>query len=86
MEKSLRSPQYRLFMRQMVEARKAAGLTQRQLAAKLDCPPSFVAKYELGERRLDIVEFLAVTRAIGADPNAILNAVNKLDTVKKTEK
>lgn len=36
--------------------RKEAGLTQVQVAAALDVPQSFVSKYELGERRLDVIE------------------------------
>jgi hypothetical protein len=31
-------------------------------------PQSFVAKYEGGERRLDVVEFITIARALGADP------------------
>ena len=48
--------------------RIAADLTQAQLAARLDRPQSFVAKYEGGERRLDVIEFMEVAEAIGFDP------------------
>lgn len=58
-------------------AREQAGLTQTELATKLGRPQSFVAKYEGGERRLDVVEFLEVTTALGADPVAILRAVHR---------
>jgi transcriptional regulator with XRE-family HTH domain len=59
----------------MVKARKAAGLTQRELADRLRKPPSFVAKYEGGERRIDVVEFLTVCQAIGADSAKLLKAL-----------
>ena len=52
----------------MVGARKAAGLTQQALARRLKKPQSFVAKYEGGERRLDVVEFITIARALEADP------------------
>ena len=52
----------------MKEMRLAAGLTQAHLAGRLDRPQSFVAKYEGGERRLDVVEFMEVAEAIGFDP------------------
>jgi hypothetical protein len=39
-------------------------------------PQSFVAKYESGERRLDVIEFLGIASAIGADPVRILKALN----------
>jgi transcriptional regulator with XRE-family HTH domain len=48
-------------------ARKSAGLTQAEVAGRLQKPQSFVAKYENGERRLDVLEFVAVCRAIEAD-------------------
>ncbi|TIT39466.1 MAG: helix-turn-helix transcriptional regulator [Mesorhizobium sp.] len=53
-------------------ARSVKGLTQAQVAEKLGRPQSFVAKYEGGERRLDIIEFLDVTAALDADPCEIL--------------
>lgn len=52
----------------LAQERKAAGLTQAELAARLERPQSFVSKYERGERRLDVIEFGEVARAIGLDP------------------
>jgi len=59
----------------MIKARKAAGLTQRELSDRLHKPQSFVAKYEGGERRVDVVEFLTVCQAIGADSAKLLKAL-----------
>jgi transcriptional regulator with XRE-family HTH domain len=56
----------------MVAARKQAGLTQHELARRLKRPQSFVAKYEGGERRIDVIEFVMIVRAIGADPIKLL--------------
>lgn len=66
--KSVHSTDQTAFCELMVGARKAAGLTQHALALRLKKPQSFVAKYEGGERRLDVVEFIAISRALGADP------------------
>jgi transcriptional regulator with XRE-family HTH domain len=52
----------------MVGARKAARMTQHAVARLLKKPQSFVAKYEGGERRLDVVEFVGIARTLGADP------------------
>jgi len=52
----------------MIKARKAAGLTQHQLAKRLRRPQSFVAKYEGGERRVDVMEFIEICKAIEVDP------------------
>ena len=75
--KSVHSSELAAFCELMANARKAAGLTQDDLARRLKKPQSFVAKYEGGERRLDVVEFLAITKAIGADPVRILKTLQK---------
>ena len=49
-----------------------AGLTQADVAAKLKRPQSFVSKYESGERNLDVIEFLAVCRAVGVQPGGVI--------------
>lgn len=67
MPKAIYSEQYLRFQQLLVEARKAANLTQAQVSGRLSKPQSFVAKYEGGERRLDVIEFLEVARAIGFD-------------------
>lgn len=56
----------------LVAAREKAGIRQRALAEALDVPQSFVAKYEGGERRVDVIEFVTIARALGADPLRIL--------------
>ena len=66
--KSVHSPDQATFCELMIGARKSAGLTQHVLALRLKKPQSFVAKYEGGERRIDVVEFVTIVRALGADP------------------
>jgi len=51
---------YRDMIAALVAARQGAGLSQAALAVRLGKPASFVGKYELGERRLDVVELLVV--------------------------
>jgi transcriptional regulator with XRE-family HTH domain len=74
-DKSVHSADMAAFCELMVAARDAAGLTQEKLAKRLGKHQSFVAKYEGGERRLDVVEFLKITRVIGADPVRILRTL-----------
>jgi transcriptional regulator with XRE-family HTH domain len=57
---------------QFIQVRKGAGLTQVGLADRLGRPQSFVSKYERGERKLDVIEFCEVCRALGMDPVAFL--------------
>lgn len=66
--KTLRSPEHLRLIALLIAAREKAGLTQQQLADRLDRPQSFVAKYEGGERRLDLVEFIAIARSLDLDP------------------
>jgi len=68
MPKAFHSAQYRQLCRLLVARRKAAEMTQIDVAQRLKRPQSFVAKYERGERRIDVIEFLEIADAIGFDP------------------
>ena len=71
----VKSPSYEAAIKVIVEARKEAGLSQRDLAERLGKPRSFVSKIENRERRLDIVEFIAISRALALDPSSLLDDV-----------
>ena len=60
----------------MSTARKAAGLTQTELAKQLGKPQSYVSKYERGERRLAVVEFLALADLLHFDPHACITRLS----------
>lgn len=68
MQKSLKSAEYERLIALLVAARQKAGIRQRALAEALDRPQSFVAKYEGGERRLDVIEFIEIAKALDVDP------------------
>jgi transcriptional regulator with XRE-family HTH domain len=51
------------------EMREAAGLTQRDLAGKLNKSQSWVFKSEAAIRRIDIAEFLEWCLGCGVDPH-----------------
>lgn len=77
MTESAFSEQYDRFRKMLVAARKDTGLTQIEVAEALGRPQSFVSKYERGERRLDVVEFLELSHAIGFD---YISLLRELDT------
>lgn len=69
------SEEYILFRKALVEQRKLAGFSQAQLALMLRKPASFVGKYELGERRLDVVETWLILRCLNVKPGPFLDKV-----------
>jgi DNA-binding XRE family transcriptional regulator len=77
MSRSVFTEAYIRFRRLLIEARRSARLTQAQLAERLGRPQSFVSKYETGERRLDVVEFLELAQVLGIDPVELLREVQK---------
>jgi transcriptional regulator with XRE-family HTH domain len=56
-------------------ARERQGLTQAELASRLGKPQSFVSKYESGERRLDVMEFVFVCDALGVEASVLFNSI-----------
>lgn len=68
----LHTEENRNLMVALTEARQAAGLSQYQLADRLNVDQSYVSKYEGCRRRLDVIEFLRVVAAIGVKPDVIL--------------
>ena len=71
LRKTLRSRDHDTVIRLLVQAREKAGLTQRELAARIKRPRSFVGRLEGGERRLDVIEFIEIARVLGADPKEL---------------
>lgn len=67
-------PRYRELIAQLIRARGALGLSQEAFAQKLGRHQQFVSRYEIGERRLDIVEFIDIARLLGV-PLSVLNDV-----------
>ena len=62
----------------MKSRRLEANLTQKTLCKRLNRPQSFVAKYESGERRLDVMEFIEIADAIGFDPAVFITELRAL--------
>jgi transcriptional regulator with XRE-family HTH domain len=77
MPKSTFSRQYERFRQLLIQARKDAGLTQRDLAQRLQRPQSYVSKYENGERRLDLIEFLDLAAVLNIDIAAFIHALQQ---------
>ena len=59
-------------------AREEQEVTQTVLAQRLGRPQSYVAKYERGERQLDLIEYLLITNALGIDDWVIARRVKQV--------
>lgn len=75
MPRSIHTDDYRALTAILTEARRNAGLTQQVVADRLGKPQSYVAKIERAERRIDVVEFTALAKAMGIDPTALFDEV-----------
>ena len=64
---------YDLLRKLLVQSREELGVTQSTLAEMIGKTQSFVSKYERGERRLDVVEFLLIARKLKKDPHELLD-------------
>ncbi|AOF97203.1 MULTISPECIES: helix-turn-helix domain-containing protein [unclassified Sphingobium] len=71
------SPDYRAVIDALKEARTKAEISQRELARRLGKPPSFVNKIEQLERRLDVLEFIAIAEAMGMQADELLKDMRK---------
>jgi transcriptional regulator with XRE-family HTH domain len=59
------------------ELRQSAGLRQQDLAEKLQRPQSFVSKYEAGERRLDVLDLVAICRALNVSLSEVARTLEE---------
>lgn len=69
------SPDYRALIDALVRQRQELSVSQRELARRLGKPPSFINKIELLERRIDLLEFIAVAEALDQKADALLLAI-----------
>lgn len=71
MPKSQFSDAYKVFIRMMIAARKEAGLTQTELGERIGRKQAHISIIETGVRRVDLIEFCALAKAMDYDPNAL---------------
>jgi ribosome-binding protein aMBF1 (putative translation factor) len=61
----------------LASKRKASGITQAELAVKIKKPQSFVSKYENGQKKLIVAEFVQICKALGLNPSDFLKQYEK---------
>lgn len=72
---SVHHPRYQALQAHLKGLRKAAGLTQVQLAQHLQLDQSYLSKIERGERYMDVLLYLDWCRACGAEPDKAITAL-----------
>lgn len=75
--KTIYQTRYLQLVDALINARKQAGLTQIQVATQLSKPQSYIAKVEGSDRKLDVVEFVALCEVIGQDPCELIKQLQQ---------
>lgn len=75
--KGIHEERYRRLIARLAEQRRMLGLSQEAVALKLGRIQQFVSKYESGERRLDVVEFVDVAHALELDAIELLKTITR---------
>lgn len=77
MPKSVFTDANKVVVDELIAARKAGGLRQQDLAERLGKPQSFISRIEGGQRRIDVLEFYAIAKAMKIDPAKLFAAISR---------
>lgn len=77
MPKSVFTDAYATLLAVLIAARKDARVSQVELAARLGKTQSLVSQIERGVRRVDVIEFYAIAKALGIDPTRLFDDVTR---------
>jgi transcriptional regulator with XRE-family HTH domain len=75
MSKSAFTVAHNVLVNVLAQTRRNMKLQQAELAAKLGKDQSYISNIERGQRRVDVVEFYAIARAMGVDPKALFSEI-----------
>ncbi|MCL2439353.1 MAG: helix-turn-helix transcriptional regulator [Alphaproteobacteria bacterium] len=77
-KKTIFNKDYVDLIAEIVKIRKSKGLSQKDLALKLDVDTCYIGRMEIRERRLDLIELIAILKALGVSKREILAMVEKI--------
>lgn len=69
--RSTHTEPYKILLGVLIDARQRAGVTQTELARRINRPQPYMSMVERGERRIDVIQFYAIVKALGADPEEV---------------
>jgi len=61
------------FLKKLISAREEAGLTQREVSARMGRAHSFLSKCETGERSIEVFELIQLAQIYKKPPQFFLN-------------
>lgn len=73
---TLGTREHKILLKLLKKIRVEAGLRQVDLAKKLKVPQSMISKYEVGERRIDLLELREICAALGV---SLVEVVEQLE-------
>lgn len=76
--KTIFDPKYKSMIKSLVMLRQNKGITQRELAAKMDVAHCFIGRVETCERRLDIMELIQILQIFKLSDKQILDFLKQL--------
>lgn len=71
MPKTVFSGAHKHLVRTLKDARKRSGMKQEELAIKLGRDRTLISLIETGQRRVDVLEFYAIAKALGLNPTEL---------------
>lgn len=75
MAKTIFSGDHAKLVETLIAARRDTGLTQAELAVRIGRDQTFVSLIERGQRRVDMIEFITLAKALGVDPVTLFGSV-----------
>lgn len=75
MTNTIRSAGFQALIHALAEGRTAKGWTMRELAKKLNCHVHTIANIEHGQRRIDVIELIAIAKVLDLDAEALFGLV-----------
>lgn len=76
MDRTTDSAEYERVGHVLRQLRFEAGLTQVEMAERLQVTQSYISKYENGERRLDVIELRHIVDALRVPPGVVLERID----------
>lgn len=73
--RSIHDSLYRALVEGLRGARQRSGLRQEDIAETIGMTQSMYSKIERSERRVDLLEFVLIARAMAADPAKLLKGM-----------